>query len=67
MPVVLATQEVELGGWQFEASLGKNLARLHLISKLAMVVHTHSGDVRVGSWSKTNIRQKVQDPFEKNN
>jgi hypothetical protein len=43
MPVVPATQEVETGGLQLGANLGKKkkkmVARLYLTNKLIMVVH----------------------------
>jgi hypothetical protein len=38
IPVILVTQETEMGGWHFEASPGKRLIRSHLNKKAG-----HSG------------------------
>jgi hypothetical protein len=42
MPVIPATQEVETGGSQFEASQGKKLVRPYLKIKLGVVVHIYN-------------------------
>jgi hypothetical protein len=54
MLVVPVTWEVEIGGLQFEASLGKKLVGTYLQNKLDLVAHTcgsPSWEVEVGDQS----------------
>jgi hypothetical protein len=41
MPIILATEEAEIRGSQFQASLGKKLARPHLNQWLGVLMYAY--------------------------
>jgi hypothetical protein len=66
MPVILATQEVEIGRSQFEAILGKKLVRLYLKNQAgnggASVISAPQ-EVEVGGTRSTASWAKAPDPI----